>query len=56
MSIRQFAQIIGTLVALDPDNAVGSVFWRRPEIEKGLRFKEAKGEFETIIDISEQTK
>ena len=56
VSIRQFAQIIGTLVALDPGNAVGSVFWRRLEIEKGLRIKEAKGDFEHIISVSEQTR
>ena len=53
VTIRQFAKVIGTLVALDPGNAVGSVFWRRLEIEKGLNFKMTKGDFDTHMVISQ---
>ena len=52
VTIRQFAKVVGTLVALDPGNTFGSVFWRRLEIEKGLNLKLAKGDFDAQVVIS----
>ena len=56
VTIRQFAQIIGTLVALDPGNSVGSVFWRRLELEKAQWLKEFSGDFDSLVIISETAK
>ena len=53
VTIRALAKIVGTLVALNPGNCVGSVFWRRLDIEKGTRLAEAKGDFDSIISISD---
>ena len=52
VTIRQFAKVVGTLVALDPGNAFGSIFWRRLDIEKGLNLKLAKGDFDVQMVIS----
>ena len=41
VTIRQLATVVGTLVALDPGNCIGSGFWRRLDIEKGRKFKTA---------------
>ena len=35
ITIRQFAKVIGSLVALDNGNWIGPIFWRRLEIDKG---------------------
>ena len=56
VTIRQLATVVGTLVALDPGNCIGSVFWRRLDIEKGLKLKEAKGDFDTVITISDSAR
>ena len=56
VTIRQFAQIIGTLVALDPGNTVGCVFWRRLELEKAQWLKEYRGDFDRYITISDVAK
>ena len=56
VTIRQLATVVGTLVALDPGNCIGSVFWRRLDIEKGLKLKTAKGDFDTMITISDSAR
>ena len=43
VEIRQFAKVIGTLVAWDSGNAVGRLFWRRLDFEKGLNLKIVTG-------------
>ena len=41
VTIRQLATVVGTLVALKTGNCIGSAFWRRLDIEKGLKHKTA---------------
>ena len=41
ISDEELATVVGNLVALDPGNCIGSGFWRRLDIEKGLKLKTA---------------
>ena len=55
-TIREFAVIIGILVALNPGVWIGPLFWRRLEIEKSFWLKAYKGNFDRNIPLSETAK
>ena len=51
-SIRQLAELIGTLVASEPGVELAPHFYRRLESEKSAALKKAKGNFETDMTLS----
>ena len=53
VSIRQFAQVIGMLVALDQGVSIGPVFWRRLEIEKSRWLRKYKFNYDKMFTLSE---
>ena len=55
-TIRDFAVIIGILVALNPGVWIGPLFWRRLEIEKSMWLKAYKGNFDREFPLSETAK
>ena len=56
ITIRDFAKIIGMLVALNPGVYIGPIFWRRLEIEKAIWLRFYKGNFDSCINISLQAR
>ena len=56
VTIRDLAQIVGTLVALNAGVWIGPLFWRRLDIEKARLLKLYKGDFNQVIFISDVVK
>ena len=55
-SIRDFARVLGSLVALDPGVWIGPVFWKRLEIEKIEMLRKSKFEYDKFFKLSELAK
>ena len=52
LSIREFATLIGTLVATEPGVELAPVFYRRLEQEKTVMLKMAKGHYDSKMKLS----
>lgn len=55
VTIRDFAQIIGSLVALDNGVWIGPIFWRRLEIDKATWLKINKFDFDSVMTLSQES-
>ena len=57
VSIRESAQVIGTLVAISEGNIYGTIFYKRMEIQKKkYELKKAKGDYNKKIILSEEVR
>ena len=54
ITIRQFAQIIGIIVAAFPGAEFGPLHYRTLEIDKAFKLKCSKGNFETLMVLSDE--
>ena len=52
IKIRDFAKVIGSLVALDNGVWIGPIFWRRLEIDKAKWLKASKFDFDSDMTLS----
>ena len=52
LTIRQFAELIGKLVASEPGVSYAAIFCQSLELEKGLWLRISKGYFEAKITLS----
>ena len=55
-SIRDFASVLGSLVALDPGVWIGPIFWKRLEIEKIQQLRYSKYNYEKFFKLSKTAK
>ena len=56
ITIRDFAKVIGCLVALDPGVWVGPIFWRRLELDKAKWLKIRKFDFDKPMTLSDRAR
>ena len=55
-TIREFAMVIGNLVAAEPGVELAPIFYRRLEREKAKKLQLAKGNFEQTITLSQEAR
>ena len=55
ITIREFAQIVGKLVAAEPGVEYAPIYIKSLEIEKDRKLKESNGNFESKMIISNES-
>ena len=56
MTIREFSQLIGKLVAAKPSVICAPIYYKTLEIQKDEALKYSKGDFDVYITLSNQSK
>ena len=56
ITIREFAQLIGKLVAAEPGVLYGPLYYKTMELERDLALKQSYGNFDNVMQLSLETR